>query len=139
MQHPWNSQTYAKDAAAAGVAPDVVAAVRAARDQIKAVHPDLPVVVSLGHLAQLVDVSGRTLRKAVDRNEDFYRVFKVQKRSMPGRPKPARAFRTICVPHPPLMRTQRWIAQNILNLVEPHPASFAFTPKRNLLGAAAGW
>lgn len=136
MQHPWNSQTYAKEAAAAGVKPDVVAAVRIARDRVKTVHSDLPVILSLGHLGHLVDVSGRTLRKAVDRTEDFYRVFQVKKRAAPGRPQPARAFRTICVPHPPLMRTQRWIAQNVLNLIEPHSASFAFAPKRNLLGAA---
>ncbi len=42
------------------------------------------------------------------------------------------------------MRTQRWIAQNILNVVEPHPASYAFAPGRDLVGAAerhagCGW
>jgi hypothetical protein len=35
------------------------------------------------------------------------------------------------------MRAQRWIAQNILNAIEPHPASFAFAPRRNLMGAAS--
>ncbi|MEZ6029316.1 MAG: reverse transcriptase family protein [Hyphomonadaceae bacterium] len=122
----------------------VVAAAKATRDRIKAVNSDLPVVLSLGHLAHLTDVSGRDLRLTVDRNEDAYRVFKVKKTAAPGRPKPARAFRTICVPKPHLMRTQRWIAQNILNVIEPHPASFAFAPKRNLVGAAVrhagcGW
>jgi RNA-directed DNA polymerase len=34
------------------------------------------------------------------------------------------------------MQTQRWIAQNILNPIDPHPASFAFAPERNLVGAA---
>lgn len=34
------------------------------------------------------------------------------------------------------MRTQRWIAQSILNVIEPHPASFAFAPRRNLIDAA---
>jgi RNA-directed DNA polymerase len=34
------------------------------------------------------------------------------------------------------MRTQRWIAQNILNTIDPHPANFAFTPRRDLVAAA---
>ena len=34
------------------------------------------------------------------------------------------------------MRTHRWIAQNILNAVEPHSASHAFAPGSNLVGAA---
>jgi RNA-directed DNA polymerase len=34
------------------------------------------------------------------------------------------------------MRTQRWIAQNILNPIDPHPASFAFAPGRDLVDAA---
>lgn len=34
------------------------------------------------------------------------------------------------------MQTQRWIAQNILNAVGPHPASYAFGPGRNLVDAA---
>jgi RNA-directed DNA polymerase len=41
------------------------------------------------------------------------------------------------VPSPALMHTQRWIAQNILNAVDPHPASFAFAPGRSLLDAAS--
>jgi RNA-directed DNA polymerase len=45
-------------------------------------------------------------------------------------------MRTICVPNPALMHTQRWIAQNILNAIEPHPASFAFAPGRSLINAA---
>jgi RNA-directed DNA polymerase len=35
------------------------------------------------------------------------------------------------------MHTQRWIAQNILNAVDPHPASFAFAPRRSLLDGAS--
>lgn len=34
------------------------------------------------------------------------------------------------------MRVQRWIAQNVLNPIEPHRASFAFAPHRDLTGAA---
>jgi RNA-directed DNA polymerase len=34
------------------------------------------------------------------------------------------------------MQAQRWIAQNILNSIDPHPASFAFAPERDLVGAA---
>ena len=34
------------------------------------------------------------------------------------------------------MQTQRWIAQNILNAVRPHDASYAFARNRDLVGAA---
>jgi RNA-directed DNA polymerase len=34
------------------------------------------------------------------------------------------------------MRTQRWIAQNILCQIDPHPASHAFAPGRDIVGAA---
>lgn len=136
MKHPWNSQAFEIGARAAGRSVDTIRAAGIAARFIKQSSPDLPVVLTLAHLAHLTDVRPETLRQVVDRKTDPYRVFRLKKRSRPGDASASRPFRTICVPSPPLMRMQRWIAQNILNIVEPHPASYAFAPGRDLVGAA---
>ncbi len=137
MKHPWSSQSFAAAARSAGRSVEIIAAAEAIAGAIKNVHPELPVIFTLHHLAHLVDVRSEDLQRVAFRQEDAYRVFRVKKRGISGRhPAPVRKQRTICVPHPFLMKTQRWIAQNILNAIEPHAASFAFTPNRDLVGAA---
>jgi RNA-directed DNA polymerase len=137
MEHPWSSQRFQEGARAAGRSESVIAAAETAASIIKRTHPSLPVILTLHHLAHLAGVSVDTLQQVIFRKEDPYRVFRVKKRGIPeGGAAPPRGYRTICVPKPPLMRLQRWIAQNVLNVVEPHPASYAFAPKRDLVGAA---
>jgi RNA-directed DNA polymerase len=115
----------------------MIAAAESAAIAIKRAHADLPVVLTLHHLAHLSGVSAQDLQEVAFRKNDAYRVFRVKKRGVSGMtPAPPRRYRTICVPYPFLMQTQRWIAQNILNPIDPHPASFAFAPKRDLVGAA---
>jgi len=137
MNHPWSPQHFRTGARAAGRSDAVIAAAASAALPIKRAHPDLPVILTLHHLAHLAGVSAEQLQQVAFRKEDSYRVFRVRKRGLPNsHPALPRGYRTICVPHPFLMRTQRWIAQNILNPISPHPASFAFAPERDLVGAA---
>lgn len=136
MRHPWNSQLFAAGALASGRDHSTVMAARVAAAAIKQKDADLPVVFSLAHLAHLADVNREMLVRIVRREDDPYRVFRVKKRPAPGGIKAPRRHRTICVPAVGLMRAQRWIAQNILNFANPHPASFAFQPGRNLIDAA---
>jgi RNA-directed DNA polymerase len=137
MKHPWSPQHFREGAKAADRPELMIAAAESAAAAIKRVHPDLPVVLTLHHLAHLSEVSAEDLQQVTFRKVDAYRVFRVKKRGVSGvSPTPPRRYRTICVPHPFLMQTQRWIAQNILNPINPHPASFAFAPKRDLVGAA---
>jgi RNA-directed DNA polymerase len=137
MRHPWSSQQFRSGAQAAGRSENVIAAAEAAATAIKRVHPDLPVVLTLKHLAHLAGVTVDDLQSVIFRQEDPYRVFRVKKRGTPnGVAKPPRRYRTICVPRIEIMRVQRWIAQNILNVIEPEPISFAFAPGRDLVGAA---
>src|SRR5690606_32777488 len=85
----------------------------------------------------LSDVSSDFLQEVAHRKIDPYRVFRVKKRGVPNKvPAPPRRYRTICVPEPRLMRVQRWIAQNILQVMPSHPASFAFIKNRDLVDAA---
>jgi RNA-directed DNA polymerase len=138
MKHPWSPQHFAREALDAGCKPEVIEAAQDAALAIKRSNEDLPVIFTLEHLGHLIDVNPETIRSFVDRRDDPYRVFRVKKRPRPGRgAAPPRASRTICVPSPALMHTQRWIAQNILNAVDPHPASFAFAPGRSLVDAAS--
>jgi RNA-directed DNA polymerase len=137
MRHPWSSQKFTEGARAAGRNTQVIAAAQSAAEAIKQAHADLPVVLTLSHLAHMADVSPRELGHIIDRQIDPYRIFRVKKRATPGRGAAApRRYRTICVPNPELMRLQRWITQHILNAIAPHPCSFAFAPKKDLVGAA---
>lgn len=138
MAHEWDPQQFKAGAIAAGLPPEAVEGAIATASAIKGVHPDLPVVFTLGHLAHLADVSLGQLDVVVRRRVDPYKVFRVKKRGTPRAGNaPPRRYRTICVPDPGVMRVQRWIAQNILNVVTPHPASFAFAPKVRMRDAAA--
>lgn len=138
MKHPWDPQLFSAGALAAGLDTNLVAAIQKIASNIKGINPDLPVVLSLSHLGHLVGVLPKVLHDIVDRKANPYRVFRLKKKKThPSQDAaPHRRFRTICVPNPALMRAQRWIAQNILNAATPHAASFAFTPGRNLTGAA---
>tara|TARA_R110002072_G_scaffold273000_1_gene433262 strand:- start:1776 stop:2912 length:1137 start_codon:yes stop_codon:yes gene_type:complete len=137
MKHPWDSQTFRRGARDAGRdEPSIAAAVSIAK-AIKNASPDLPVIFSLSHLAHLVDVSPKFLRSIIDRMNDPYRHFRLRKKSGgKGSKAPKRRYRDIYAPHPHLMRTQRWIAQNILNASHPHTSSFGFAPESDMLDAA---
>jgi RNA-directed DNA polymerase len=133
MLHPWDSQAFTEGAKNAGRSDATIANALAAADSIKKTNVNLPVILSLGHLAHLTDVSLPVLRNYVERSDDPYRVFQVKKDRVGNAP---RKHRTICVPEPSLMRAQRWIAQNVLNVEKPHPRSYAFAPCRSLVQAA---
>jgi len=139
MKHPWSPQHFAAGARAANRPQAVIDAAAAAAIKIKDRDSDLPVILTLGHLSHLAGVPhAKTLALATRRTDSpAYRVFQLKKRPF-GRAS-GRAFRTICVPEPDLMRLQRWINQNILatRRAAPHPASFAYYADRGVLAAAA--
>ncbi|CAB3913708.1 reverse transcriptase family protein [Achromobacter deleyi] len=93
----------------------------------------LPVIFSLSHLANLSktlysDLHGFVSREDIFRENFPYKNFTIGKRSG-GR-------RWISVPVPPLMAVQKWISQNIVNSVLPHPAAFAYVRNRRILDHA---
>lgn len=137
MKHPWDSQAFTVGAKDKDRSEETIAASIAAATAVKRHHPDLPVILTLNHLAHLSDVSPDFLQEVAHRKIDPYRVFRVKKRGVANKvPSPPRRYRTICVPELRLMRVQRWIAQNILQAMPSHPASFAFIRERDLVGAA---
>jgi RNA-directed DNA polymerase len=137
MLHPWDSQAFISGAKKEQRPERTIQACLASAQAIKRSHPDLPVIFTINHLAHLADVSADFLQEIAHRKFDPYRVFRVKKRGVPNKvPEPSRRYRTICVPDPKLMRVQRWIAQNILDVTPIHRASFAFSRDRDLVGAA---
>lgn len=107
-----------------GVAPDVLANALAAIARVGATDARITPVLTLRHLALLTDVPYRYLRQVVARNVALgYRTFQLKKR-VPGRSR----TRTISIPPKTLKEVQRWIVENVLQHVSPHPASYAFHP-----------
>jgi RNA-directed DNA polymerase len=138
MQHPWSPQRFATQAKRLGRSEGTITAAVAAGRAIKARDADLPVVLTLSHLAHLAGIDPGLVRVYAARSWELepYRIFRLKKRPKASSPAPSRSFRTICVPDPKLMRLQRWIAQNILSKAVPHASSYAFFPDRGILKAA---
>jgi RNA-directed DNA polymerase len=80
---------------------------------------ELPVLLTLCHLAKRTGVAFSSLRAYVSRQAiEPYRRFRIRKRSG--------GIRRICVPEPNLGAVQAWIAEHILQRAEVHRASHAF-------------
>lgn len=120
---PWPPHLYRRAGRDAGRPPELVERALAQASAVQSAA-DLPAVLTLNHLATEVGVSYRTLRAVVSRSLTHpYRLFQVTKRSG--------GHRQICVPIPPLLAAQRWVARHVLAPVRPHPASFAYAPGRS--------
>lgn len=111
---PWPSD-YLVDAVHKTDADTASRALRLANVQIR---KRLPPLLTLGHLAWHVDVPYSFLREVSKRERDAYREFVIHKRN--GQP------RYIAVPHPQLLRTQRWIAQHVLSTQPVRHPSYAY-------------
>jgi RNA-directed DNA polymerase len=130
MTH-WQSQLFKNDAP-----PDApIIQALATAQAIRAVNPSLFPLFTLAHLAHEADVPYKFLRSIASRvNEtEHYRVFKIQKRA-PGVEK---QYRWIAAPHPLLLKTQRWINQNILKKLTVSDAAFAYVKDGSAYKAAA--
>jgi hypothetical protein len=126
----WRPHSYRSGAQKAGIDPQVIGAAVKAGKIVVEKNPDVPPIFSLRHLAYMSGAPYLLLREIVERERDPYSVFTVRKRSNKA------SFRTICVPTPPLMQLQRWLAKRVLNQGTPHSASTAFAPKSTILEAA---
>ena len=149
MKFPWSPRQFADGARARGRLEGTIQAAIDVGRAIKASHPDLPVIFTLSHLAHLTGIAPNVVRGYVIRRHrvdtyrtfrgnklDVYRTFRLKKRNKANSSAPTRGYRTICVPEPSLMRLQRWVNQNILSVMRPHRASFAYHCDGGVLKAA---
>jgi len=122
----WPPALYLQNAQQHGVADPV------AREALQQAHEvqrrRLPAILTLKHLAIRTNTRYEDLRRYVERAEDPYRKFRITKRSG--------GKRLICVPNQPLMILQRWLAEYVLNPIEPNPASTAYTPGASAIRCA---
>jgi len=130
----WKPQHYRRAPGASTAPALVMDAAIAASQKTVAVHPSLPPILTLNHLAHMARVPYKHLRDYVTRDIESYKIFRVRKRARPGQPT---SFRVICIPPSSLAVAQRWIAQHVLAKARPHTASTAFAPKCKLIDAAA--
>lgn len=129
--HRWNPQQFRKAAEEQGVAPKVVENAISSAEITRSVDPRLPPLFSLRHLAHYAEADYSLLRKAVARSGDGpYTTFKLKKNGKS-------TYRIICVPDTFLLKTQRWIAQNILSFGTPHHSSVAYAKNCNIVDAAS--
>ena len=135
MKSSWSPDEFLRLARDAGTFPDVVRSALHYARQIQECNPNLPVIFTLAHLAELTRVPLWRLDEYICRRDDPYRVF-LLKRKTRGGSGPSRRPRTICVPEPFLMRAQKWIAQTILSNCDVHEASRAYAPGNNIFHAA---
>lgn len=133
---PWRSQHFKKFALEQGGDPETVDAAVAVGRLLQSKSPASQPIFSLKHLATNAEVKYKSLRDVVERRSpEKYRVFKIQKRSLPVGS--SKRYRMICVPDPQLMKAQRWIVHNILAEARTHDASVAYKAKANIVDAAS--
>lgn len=89
-----------------------------------------PAVLSLRHLAVLIDVPYKDLRRCARSDSHEYRQFVIRKRSDGGE-------RRIAAPYGTRLTAQRWINRRILRRAEPHHAATAYRRERGLTHAVA--
>lgn len=130
----WRPQLYKKQGKEASAPDAVIANAIAVAEVTLNANANVPPVFTLRHLAHLADVDYGFLRTVVSRtNRNPYRLFRIRKRpSETGEER----FRIIAVPDTSLLKTQRWITQEILSKAKPHSASVAFSKGDTLLAAA---
>lgn len=131
----WRPQHFFSQGRKQGVDPAVLANSAAVAAALHKASPQLPPLFSLRHLAHECNAEYGFLRAVISRSSQIepYKFFQLKKKNVGHE---SDRLRTICVPHPSLLRAQRWIHTNILREVAPHSASYAYEPGSSTLKMA---
>ncbi|MBJ7437819.1 MAG: RNA-directed DNA polymerase [Sphingopyxis sp.] len=125
----WSPQHYRDKGIEQGHEAELVSRAAAAIDSFVDAHPQLPPILTLGHLARRSDISYFQLRRLAEGPRwNHYTFFRIRKRSG-GR-------RLISVPEHRLMIVQRWIAEHVLKKLPVHRASSAFADGASIVKCA---
>jgi RNA-directed DNA polymerase len=112
----WTPHLFQREGEERGYDPEYLAALIVEGNRLNA--RNLPVVFTLGHIANTCGVSYALLERIVRRQIEGYRVFNIRKRQG--------GYRQISVPDPDLLLVQRWIHQNILAVQSTNVAATAY-------------
>lgn len=124
----WSPHLVSRLATEKGISPARLESIRETLSKLNA--SGVAPILSLRHLSLLTGTSYRFLRHVISRSRKFepYRHYSVSKRSG--------GKRLLSEPQPMLRQVQRWLVDNVLNKVKPHPASHAFAPSSSVIGCA---
>lgn len=117
----WNPTSFLRQGRAKGYSEDFLQQLISDGKVLRS--KNLPVVYTLEHLAELLEINSTYLSSIVSRKRFDYRIFYISKKSG--------GKRQIVVPSQRLLKTQRWIAQNILNVLPVSAISTAYSKGNN--------
>jgi len=86
-------------------------------------------ILALFDICKFESINTPTLFSALGSANNFYRTFKIPKRSG--------GFRVIDSPYPSLEAIHRCILQNVLSIIPAHPSAYAFTKGKNAIAHAS--
>lgn len=132
----WRSQQFINEGRRQGVAAPILENAALVARKIQSVRSGLPPLFTLRHLAHEAGVPYLSLRQIVERktSSDPYRVFTMRKKRVGH---DSQRFRTIAVPNPVLLKTQRWIHEHILTYGQSHEASGAYSQDSRIFDVAS--
>lgn len=127
----WSPQRFRKLGVEQEVDIDTLSNAISTVEHLHSVNPRLPPIFTLRHLSSNADVNYSLIRKVVERSGYHpYTTFKLKKSDKKN-------YRIICIPDNFLLKVQRWILSNILDLATPHHASTAYTKNSSILDTAS--
>lgn len=122
----WQPVSYRKEGKKKNISDDIINNALIAAEKI---NPEMPIILSLKHLAYLTDIEYLKLRKFIKRKRFFYRSYKINKRSG--------GFRLISIPCMELLHIQRWIDKFILRHLKKNEYSFAYETGKKIKDCAS--
>lgn len=126
----WSPQHFFDKGLAQGIERGLLERAIVQIENVVVANPNLPALLTLGHLALRTGAHYYALRKLIGSSRtQAYRHFRIRKRSG--------GHRLISVPDPQLMGVQRWVNAHILNALPVHHCSFAFRQKTSIVNCAA--
>ena len=88
------------------------------------VQKNLPVILGINHLADMMQLDADTLKRMVVSSHSFYHSFTIPKRKG--------GTRQIDAPYPSMIRAQRWIYHEILSKIIISPSATGFIPHHSI-------
>jgi len=122
----WHSALYRRTGKENGTSDDII---NNALTTAKKINRKMPIILSLKHLANILNIEYATLRGFTERRRFSYRDFIIRKRNG--------GFRLISVPCIELLYIQRWIDKFILKQLDKNSYSFAYESGMKIIDCAS--
>jgi len=88
----------------------------------------VPIIWNLDSLASFLGIQKEVLASMLNKQESFYRTFRIPKRRG--------GFRTLAAPYPVLLEAQRWVLKNVLQNIDVSSHAHGFISGRSIVSNA---